>query len=533
MFFPEKKDGYSRMGKIKIDKEVLKTPTLVEFNGNCEFLKYVDFGKAPYALKFIYPTIYEQLKASESEVEVLTALNLLSPHQLVEAFNEKRSAKPLYVVASATPMNAALLIYLGADVLDNILAIVKAYNGTYFLGDLEVNVSSLSKFPCSCKYCEDKQPSDLNGRELFEVIAGHNTEVLRSEVEKCRYLLENEGLRNYVEAKVKLHPEMTAAFRILDITGDKRSFPRFRKSKCYFSTIESINRFEVSYFLNRALECYESVTDTVLLLPCTAKKPYLTSRTHRFIRSRVKVNVNEIVISSPLVVPREYELVYPAVNYDTPVTGHWSEEEINFVAHWLQRFIEKGEFDRVVAHVDGGYKKVVERAMKSTNIEVVYTAEKGILNGGSLKKLQEEIRGEDRFDLYHQVFSHMLRYQFSIEIEFKKCRYSGRYPEIEMAERRERVARVDVKYGMLDIYEKIAHLLIDKNKYVVEIDDFDFTNTIFAAGVLEADSNIRPNDVVVFRGSEIMGIGMAVMDGRDMVESEKGTAIRVKRKYPL
>ncbi len=513
MFYPEKRDGYSRIGKLKFDSTTLQTPALLEYDGVPQILEHVDFGKAPYPVKFISEEMYKRLAPSNEEVAVLAGLATLSPRQLVQAFEDVRGMKPVYAVAAAKPSNVALLVYLGADILDNILAVSSAYNGIYFLGDYEVELSTLRTLPCNCQYCRNADPED------YEAIAGHNTLVLKQEVEKCRILLAREELRNYVEAKVKLHPEMTATLRIADFEGDKTYFPRFRRSRCYFSTMESSNRFEVQYFLKRALECYEPITDTVLLLPCTAKKPYLLSKTHRSIRSAVRVNVNEIVISSPLVVPREFELLYPAINYDTPVTGYWSDEEIAFVASWLKRFLEKGRFRKVVAHVEGGYRKVVEMACKGS--DVIFTSR--------IEELRREIEGYDSFDLYERIFSHMLKYQFEITYT-KKCRYRGRYPEIEMLREGKRVARVDPIYGRLDIYGDIAKLLLKEERYLVEIGDFEVTSTIFAAGVVDADERIRPNDVVVFRNDSIAGVGIAAMSGREMVESDRGVAVNVRRK---
>ncbi|WP_202319036.1 archaeosine synthase subunit alpha [Archaeoglobus neptunius] len=534
MFYPEKRDGYSRRGRLRIDDVELITPALIEFNvdsGIPEIAKKIDFGRAPYPLKFISEDLFKRLGPSNKEVTVLTGLWHLSPKHLVQAFQGIPKTNPIYAAASATPWNLALLVYLGADIVDNILAVAMAYNGTYFLGDLEIPVSKLKKFPCSCRYCKNQVLENMDESDVNRTVAGHNTELLRIEIEKCRRLIDNEEMRNYVEARVKLNPEMTASLRIADATGEKASFARFKKSRCLFSAVESVNRFEVSYFLNRAVRCYKPVTDTVLLLPCTARKPYLTSKTHRALRSKVKINVNEIIISSPLVVPREFELTYPAINYDTPVTGHWTEEEISFVAFWLKKFIERGKFRKVVAHVEGGYRRVVEKAVRDLDTEIVFTAENGILNEKSVKRLKEEIDGYSRFDLYHQIFDHMLRYQFEIEAE--KHSYRGRYPEIEMLDGKERVARVDTKYGMLDIYEKLARLLLESGKYTVEIGDFDLTSTVFAAGVVNADERIRPNDIVVFHNSSIFGVGIAFMDGREMTESKRGIAIKVKRKFSL
>lgn len=519
MFYTEKRDGFARLGLLEIDGNRLKTPAMV----GEEILDKIDFGKAPYPVKKIMPEIYERLKP-QGEIEVLTGISTMSPREIAESFSELRGSKPLFAVASAEPKNVGLLIYLGADLVDNIMAVAKAYNGIYFLGDVEIRLEKLKSLPCNCKFCCGQDLASLDYEEVLEITANHNTEQLRLEVEKCRILIEEENLRNYVEAKAKLHPELTALLRFSDFE-ESACFPRFRKSTCYFNAQESLNRFEVRYFLNRIVECYEPKTKALLLLPCTAKKPYLLSKTHRIIRSVVRVNVNEIIISSPLVVPREFELLYPAVNYDTPVTGHWSEDEVSFVAKWLQKLVEKGDFEKIVAHVEGGYRKVVETALK--DYDVIFTAENDILSEESLKKLKKELEGYEKYELFEEMFSHALRYQFGLEMNGI---VKGRYPEIELF-RGERLSRFDPKYGNLDIYSEIAKELLKRGDYVVKIAEFEPTTTIFCAGVEDADAKIRPNDVVVFSNSTHYGVGIARLHGREMVTARKGVAVEVRRKY--
>lgn len=519
MFYTEKRDGFARLGLLEIDGNRLKTPAMV----GEEILNKIDFGKAPYSIKKIMPEIYDRLKP-KGEVEVLTGVSTMSSREIAESFSELRGTKPLLAVACAEPRNAGLLIYLGADLVDNIMTVAKAYNGIYFLGDVEIRLEKLKSFPCNCEFCGRQDLGCLDDEEVLEITAKHNTEQLRLEIEKCRVLIEEENLRNYVEAKAKLHPELTALLRFSDYE-ENICFPRFRKSTCYFSAQESLNRFEVKYFLNRIVECYEPRTKALLLLPCTAKKPYLLSKTHRIIRNAVRVNVNEIIISSPLVVPREFELLYPAVNYDTPVTGYWSEDEISFVAKWLQKLVEKGNFEKIVAHVEGGYRKVVESALK--DYEVIFTAENDILSEESLRNLKKELEGYEKYELFAEMFSHALRYQFDLE---KKGVVRGKYPDIELF-KDERVARFDLRYGNLDIYSEIAKDLLKKGDYVVKIAEFEPTTTIFCAGVEHADAKIRPNDVVVFSNSTHYGVGIARMHGREMLTAKKGVAVEVRRKY--
>lgn len=521
-FYLEKRDGFARIGKLEIDGEILKTPCILDLNES-DFFDRFDFGYAPYPVKFLNEKLYEALKPKEKSIRVLTGLSVLNPRDLIRIFAEIRDFKPIYAVATASPLTIPILIYLGVDILDNILAISKAYQGIYFLNDLEVKIDNLRNITCNCEFCKKLKRDNLSYEERSELIAKHNTEVLKSQVELCRVLIEREELRNYIEAKAKLKPESTILLRLSKDLEDER-FSRFKKSTCYFNTIESFERFEVRYFLNKAVECYKPKTDVLLILPCTARKPYLTSKTHRAIRSKVRVNVNEIIVSSPLVVPREFELVYPAINYDTPVTGHWTDEEIDFVAKWLRRFVERGDFEKVIAHVENGYRRVVERAL--SDYDVVFTAEDGILSKASIEKLKREIEGYEGFDLYAEIFNHMFRYQFGIDEVNGNVK--GRYPDLELF-REKRIARIDTEYGMLDIYEEVARELIKKKIYVVRIADFEPKSKIFSAGVIDASDGIRPNDLVVFYNDEFYGVGRAVMSSKEMVELERGLAIRVKR----
>ena len=528
MFYLEKREGFARIGRIEINGKTLETPCILDFSDEemKNVLKSINFGYAPYIVKYLNERIYEALKPKEDRLEILTGLSVLNPYELIRIFKELKFNKPIYAVASATPLTIPILVYLGVDIFDNILAIAKAYQGIYFFEDFEIGINDLKSFPCSCEACKQlKSNKDLSYEEKSELIAKHNTEVLKRKVELCKILIEGENLRNYIESVAKLNPELTVVLRLSKELEDER-FSRFKKSKCYFNTIESFERFEVRYFLSRAVECYKPKTKALLILPCTAKKPYLTSKTHRAIRSKVKINVNEIIVSSPLVVPREFELLYPAVNYDTPVTGHWTNEEIDFVAKWLRRFVEKGEFEKIVAHVEGGYRKVVERALQ--DYEVVFTAENGLTSDKSIDNLRRELECyTDRYDLYEEMFDHMFRYQFGIDLNVKG-EIRGRYPELELV-RKDRLMRVDIEYGMLDVYRDVAKKLIDKKVYTIKIADFKPKSKIFASGVVDASKGIQPNDIVVFYNDDVFGVGKAVMSSKEMIEFDRGLAVRVKR----
>lgn len=541
----EKRDGCARIASLEVDGNQFKLPLMIDFLNRDQFeplIEKMDFGIAPYSLKNFDERRYEVLKSRDDNFIIATGLKVLPPRKLVEALIELRSRnyiKALYTPALATPQNIPLLIYLGVDIVDNILPIIEAYKGVYMLSDTSFQIESLKELPCSCPVCSKYTAQDLNSMEYEErskLIAIHNTTVLETQLKLIKEQIKAENLRNFVEFRSKVSPELTVTLRVADenISFFQRFNAVFKRSMVLPTTSESFNRPEIVTFFERALKAYKPDGKTLLLLPCTARKPYSNSRTHRILRSCIGDlrGAREIIISSPLVVPREFELTYPAMNYDTPVTGYWSDEEISFVAERLANFISKGEFEKIIAHVEGGYRRVVEKASSIAGFDIVFTAEEDILSPDSIKKLRKELEESEleKFDLFYSIFQHMVRYQYGIELELENYRIRGKYPDLELFSGKARLMQIDMRYGMLDIDLPFARILLERGIYTVRIADFEPKGTIFAAGVLEADENIRPNDVVVFYNDSLFGVGIASMCGSEMVEAEKGYAIVVRKK---
>ncbi|BCU71486.1 DUF5591 domain-containing protein [Stygiolobus caldivivus] len=77
---------------------------------------------------------------------------------------------------------------------------------------------------------------------------------------------------------------------------------------------------------------WSSEKKIALLLPCTEKKPYHNSPTHKIAESIVKDKVQIYSVSEPmLLVPREYEECYPFSDYDYPPSKMTPEERKEFV----------------------------------------------------------------------------------------------------------------------------------------------------------------------------------------------------------
>jgi archaeosine synthase len=85
--------------------------------------------------------------------------------------------------------------------------------------------------------------------------------------------------------------------------------------------------------------------------------------------------------------------------------------------------------------------------------------------------------------------------------------------------------------GMISLTLEGGKILANKRKYFVEIDDFKLKGDVFAVGVIDADHDIRIGDDVVITHKNILkGVGVAMMNPDEMIESKKGVAVKVRHK---
>ncbi|MEA1957945.1 MAG: archaeosine synthase subunit alpha [Euryarchaeota archaeon] len=488
---------------------------------------------------------------------------LNSPRDFVRRIIDARNAIPpdaaLWVPAIATAENAALMFYMGVDVIDDTNAVVKGCQSIYLMEDGGVRASELDELPCNCRVCASLTIDELkqkNNKERASLIAKHNTLVLDKEVKKARACIRAGNLREYVEMRVRSSPFLTAVLRILDSEEEayfERRTPVARNCSMMANTMESLKRTEVKRFASRVLERYEPPARKILLiLPCSARKPYSTSPSHtRFIDAIAgyRGQIHELILTSPLgVVPRELEAVYPAAFYDIPVTGYWDAEEREWVSSCLRAYIERKmkNYDVVVAHLSGAYREICASVAEDSGIEIAYTCEEdeGTTSKEALNRLKEriaELCGDKQrlsgFEMKKSMIKAMADFQFGLgagrqllgEGGGERLKINGKFPSFKLSSKGDVLARIVPAYGLLTLTVKGARRIENLlSSYMLEIGDFVPRGSILAPGVVNAGEQIRVNDEVVFCGEKAFGVGRAKMSGWEMVESRKGMAVQVR-----
>lgn len=474
-------------------------------------------------------------KPEDADVYVLASAGVLrNPRELVEAVVGVRNMTPpdtaLYAPALASPANLSFLVYLGIDLLDFTRVVADAYLGRYHTRDGIWNLSDLKDLPCRCEYCQRL----AENRDEKKLLAAHNRLKLEEELLVVRERIRSETCREYIERQVRVEPSLTAALRLLDREHCylERRTPQLRHSVFFANTAESLQRVEVTRFAKRVLNRYKAPhSDVLLLMPCSARKPYSTSRSHRLFAEAIRPHhrhLHELILTSPLaLVPRELEEAYPAASYDVPVTGHWDREERAWLLSCLEAYLKRNKYARIVAHLEGE----LEETVKTAGLEAVYTG--GGTSGPGLAQLSAAIReachdavrlSDPRLQRFRALADYYFGQGASDVLLAGKVQVRGR----ELQDEKKKPLAATTPNGTLALSLEGAKRLETLGRYIVTIGDFVPKGSLLAPGVVDADEQIRPGDEVIIRGDHAFGLGKARMSGWEMAASRRGVAVELR-----
>ncbi len=382
------------------------------------------------------------------------------------------------------------------------------------------------------------------GVDLFDPfwskIPEKNGEKMRKMAEKAREWIDSGKLRRKIEIYVRTSQRASSLLKISEKEGYaylEMGYPVARAEKELMTVFEeALERPDVKRYYQRILSRYSPPKGrkVLLILPCSAKKPYTYSKTHRIVRNALSGIkgydlVQELIVTSPLgAVPRELEEVYPVKNYDVPVTGYWSEEEIERTLQAVRSLIRKGSYETVLAYVPEEYYFL-------ESLDKVEVIPGEFLKEDSLKKLRERmcdaLEGEDqRIAIKEEVARSILSYQFGDAFRFPKgVKVRGRdFRRYRIFLGGEQLAAYDRNRGMFSLTLRGAETLLEGG-YFVKIDDFVPKGKVFCAGILEADPRIRKGDeVAVYYEEELRAVGVAMLPGKTLEESRRGGGIKVR-----
>lgn len=299
--------------------------------------------------------------------------------------------------------------------------------------------------------------------------------------------------------------------------------------KVICSSEESLYRPEAVRWRQR-MEMMEPLGDTVVLLPCSMKKPYSNSKSHQKFRKLTR-SYQELIVTSPFgICPRELENTFPIQSYDVSTTGNWSEDEIEETGKLIEKYT-RGK--KIVANLAGGYLESAEAYLDDF---VNVCIDERPTSPESLYNLRIELKKHDKVNrrekTLHELRS-IARYQFGENADKfipDNVKTKGMYHK-RILSNGTQLALLNKDYGLYRLNLPGGEILKDLAINIVNI-DFDLTtNTVFAPGIDAADHKIIPGDeVVVVRNDAVVGVGKAIMTGREMEECDNGIGVKLKHR---
>jgi archaeosine synthase len=457
-----------------------------------------------------------------------------------------------------SPGMIPLLQYYGFDVIDISHAQEAATQSIRLWknGAEKIETDKVPRY-CRCPSCVNI----ANTENKFEPLHNHNLETYRVVLSEATHAMRAGQLRWLVEGSTHNDTAMASLLRTLD--KNLYTFTEEFTSTVGSNTLpligpESYNSPAVRRFRELVATRYNPPKgkQIVLLLPCSARKPYSDSKSHRRIAEvtsivigSIQPRVAEAILTSPLgLVPRELERIYPAAQYDIPVTGDWDTEEIAIGAEALSTYLKK--FDKsavVVAHVTGGYLDIVRAAEEDIEQSMIYTStESRAISRESLENLQESladlrevlaISNEPRTSL-RELVSATADFQFGTGagglLVPEKAKLKGKpYKMVLCHVDGEQVCSYVAESGSLSLTIEGGKRIASLGRYWVRLEAKSVKGgSIFAVGIQEADDAIRPGDevIVVNNNDEVIAVGRSEMSGREMCELNRGRAVSLRLK---
>jgi archaeosine synthase len=532
-----KRDGLARSGIFQSDAISLKLPTAVEVETLFPDLDTRDRTNlplcAPSALVKHYPppnngqprSIHPHLDNPAQSGDCVMAAGwhtaLSNPRNYVDWLIGLKEKTPIdtawYTPASGLPSNVHILCYSGFDLFDFRAVDLRTAQMRFCTPEGEFPADALGSGICTCSGCQEKN------------LKLHNRQALLHEIALVTRFIEASQLRDLVESRCRLDAAQVAIMRLLDNQYQfmERHMPVARSGVMRANSGESLQRAEIRRFAERVITRYlPPKTDVAVLLPCSAKKPYSLSQSHRKFGGAIAGRAHELIVTSPLgLVPRELECVYPAGHYDVPVTGYWDAEECAVIADILSRYFARHPYRRIIAHLEGGALRVARTAAEACGITLEYTCQDHPTSDSALNALDSALAGERRIkdDRLHGMVS----YQFNVDLDLKGITVRGHYPELFYSKKNVQIFSVDTGTGLLRPTFEGWNLIPEG--YRVYIDDFIPEGDVLVPGVEKADPRIRDGDEVLVIGTRAHATGRAALPADEIPRSGRGVAVRVRK----
>jgi archaeosine synthase len=273
-------------------------------------------------------------------------------------------------------------------------------------------------------------------------------------------------------------------------------------------------------FMNERYMVPDGLDKVLILLPCSERKPYRLSKSHRkFIDAIGSNGCHEVMVTSPLgLVPRDLEDVWPAGFYDIPVTGDWTQDELNRVQSMVNSLVQRHEYQCVINHSG------IDLDLKT--IEVIDTRQGE--SSGSRTSLQRLSDAVNHCKEHHQVrrrkgesinmdrFKSISRYLYASDEWLNGCRIRGKPPRWKIEKDGKQIALWFYDRAGFSFSKEAINVLFE-NKILPRVHlqpNIKWKGDLHLGIIDSYDANILlGQDLLVLQGDEPVGLARSLAPG--------------------
>jgi archaeosine synthase len=475
------------------------------------------------------------------------------------------------------PRYFPMLVYLGVDIIDSSFLLYLSAEGYYDTIEYLLPINKIKYLPCSCISCKGNLKNLADTKysiERVDLLCLHNLIVAHNYMMKTKQYLRYEDYRGFVE---KSSLDDTASISMLKIL-DKDYFDiiryetpigqKIKKIKCLGPS--SYYRPDFKEFRQRTLKNFEPEpwTTMVIVLPCSAKKPYSLSKSHKKFQRILKkfsefAHFQEIILTSPLgAIPRQLENIYPANSYDISVTGEWDDTEKEITADMLYHILTKyNENIPIICLLENDYLDIVKNVNSNLPHNFYFTKIKGKVTSKESLESFESVVNQHLGDFKPSIklvdsnylsntwirkFIKILDYQFGagtgmniINSALKPFKFnSNSQVELIDLETKEKIGVFKTSLGKISLtiqgLKKMVQspFSMDSNIIVFNGQNIQGSN-LFRQGILEFSSDLISNNYAIIidkEKKEIIGTGLLTVGSNFIRNSKTGRVVEISEK---
>ncbi|MHA2601848.1 MAG: tRNA guanosine(15) transglycosylase TgtA [Candidatus Thorarchaeota archaeon SMTZ1-83] len=456
--------------------------------------------------------------------------------------------RPVHLFGCGHPMFFAQAAFLGCDFFDSASYAKFAESDRMLLPSGTVHLENLSELPCECPVCASTNADELKDAEQDDralLLMKHNLYVSAAEMRRVRQAIQEGKLFELTANRARGHPALQEALdAMLELYDQLNVVGPVGKSASIFQTgPETAKRPEIIGFHRRLMARYPyRKTHTVLLVPHLGDRPF--SDTTISVSDLVKGTDPErliVVYVTPMgAIPWELEHVHPAQQcvfsrtVDSPTLDASTKRQLEFLhtlsyeeAIWLTRDTPTNALHDILG--------------REINIETVEgTDELGVSSSDHAQSDSWPMR-KVRALLGHQwgIEPKALAKMEDFEITFSKT--TGKIRHVRKGE--EIVFTLVPNTGLL-IPTYVGGLELLKlgisPDYIVTMDSSiaEFVakgKSALAKFVKHASQSIIAGEevLIVDEDSNLLGVGRAVLDGKEMLAFKRGAAVATRHSREL